>query len=352
MLIVYSEKHRLHAPELYFAMGRMSAYPEQPSRVDSILNALNVRQFGDIIEPLDFGMAPIAAVHSCAYIEYVKRAYKEWLEKDGDPNGVIPDTYGVNLSAKSRDIVLQVDNVLAVMGLFTFDSATVISSGTFDAAYEACQVALTAAKSLVDNQLMGAYALCRPPGHHSAEELLGGFCFFNNGAIATKYLIEHYDKKVCVLDIDYHHGNGTQLIFYNRANPLTISIHGKNSDPYFWGSAKETGKGEGEGFNKNIELPDGTGDNEYLKTLRNVIDDTVLPYQPDIVVVSLGVDTFIDDPVGSFNITSACFYKIGQVIASMNLPCLFIQEGGYDSPELGINVVNVLQGFEESVIVH
>jgi acetoin utilization deacetylase AcuC-like enzyme len=330
---------------MYFAMGRMDKYPEQPSRVETILEAIKDRNVGELVEPVDFGMEFILACHSQDYIDYLKTSYEKWIVAGGDPNGVIPDTYAVHLKSIYRDITKQSDNVLAKMGLYTFDSATVIAKDTFTAAYEATQVAITAADLLITQNRNATFALCRPPGHHSAQELLGGFCFFNNAAIASKYLVEK-GHKVCILDIDYHHGNGTQEIFYNDANPKFISIHAEGSDPYFWGSSDLIGEGEGKGYNVNINLPNHTGDEAYLFALQDTIKQHVLPYNPDILVISLGVDTFEGDPVGTFQITSPCFIKIGELIRTVGKPTLFVMEGGYDSPELGVNVCNVLQGFE------
>jgi len=345
-LIVHTEKHRLHNPKLYFSLGRMSPYPEQPSRVETILAALKKNQIGTFEEPIDFGLEPILAIHSERYISYLQTAYDRWIVKGGDANGVIPDTFAVHLSSMYRDISLRSQNVLSQMGLFTFDAATVIAKDTYTAAYEACQVALTASHKLVQDGLPSAYALCRPPGHHSAEELLGGFCFFNNAAVAAEYLIRHHNKKVVILDIDYHHGNGTQTIFYQRSNPMFVSLHAVDSDPYYWGTEEERGEGEGLGYNVNVVLPDGTGDDLYLETLEKTIQSHIIPYNPDVLIISLGVDTFEGDPVGTFKITSPCFTKIGKLIKSVGVPTLFIQEGGYDSPELGVNVCNVLEGFQ------
>ena len=170
----------------------------------------------------------------------------------------------------------------------------------------------------------------------------------NNAAIATQYLIDTHKLKVCILDIDYHHGNGTQCIFYSKQNPKFISLHDSEADPFYWGSDKATGKGDGLGFNVNIPLPSGTADAAYLAALEVAVRHHVLSFTPDVLVVSLGVDTFIDDPVGTFCITSDCFTSIGKVIGDAGLPTLFVQEGGYDSPELGINVCNVLQGFKNA----
>jgi acetoin utilization deacetylase AcuC-like enzyme len=345
MLIVHTEKHRLHNPKLYFALGRMDKYPEQPSRVETILKAIKDRNIGELVEPMDFGIEYVQECHSQEYIDYLKSAYELWIQKGGDENGVIPDTYAVHVSSIYRDITKHGDNILAKMGIFTFDTATVIARDTFTAAYEATQVAITAADLLISKKLHSAFALCRPPGHHSAQELLGGFCFFNNAAIATVFLINK-GLRVCILDIDYHHGNGTQEIFYDKQNPKFVSMHCHNSDPYFWGYSEMEGEGEGKGYKVNVNLPDQTGDKDYLIALQKTIEEHVIPYEADVIVVSLGVDTFEGDPVGTFQITSPGFIKIGERIRSIGKPTLFVMEGGYDSLDLGVNVCNVLQGFE------
>jgi acetoin utilization deacetylase AcuC-like enzyme len=327
-------------------MGKMSPYPEQPSRVETILAAIKHRNIGQLVEPADYGLDPILAVHSAKYVDYLQRAFVEWLKKGGDENGVIADTFAVHLRSVYRDISLKNDNILSLMGLFSFDAATVIGKETYEAAYEAAQVALTAADRLVIDQRESAYALCRPPGHHSSSELLGGFCFLNNAAIASQFLISKYNKRIAIIDIDYHHGNGTQETFYDKSNPLFVSLHDSEADPYYWGTAEETGEGEGKGFNVNIPLPSGTGNDAYLEALEKVLRDKIIPYYPDILVVSLGVDTFELDPVGTFKITTDCYTKIGALLAMVQKPTLFVQEGGYDSADLGNNVCNVLKGFE------
>ena len=328
-------------------MGRMSKYPDQPSRADSILKSIISTNLGEIVSPLDFGLGEILKVHSKEYCDYLKIAYNEWITKGGDENGVIPDTFAVNISRTTREATINSKNTLAKMGIFTFDTATVIAQGTFEAAYEGVQTALTASKYLIENDLEATYALCRPPGHHAAQELLGGFCFFNNASIAANYLMQEFKKRVCILDIDYHHGNGTQEIFYNQQNPLVVSLHAADSDPYFWGDEKEVGQGEGLGYNVNVVLPDGTTDDEYLSTLQKVITNSIIPYKPEILVVSLGVDTFIDDPLGTFQITKQGFTRIGSLLKTIGIPTVFVQEGGYDSPDLGTIVTNLLNGFEK-----
>ncbi|KAJ3395716.1 hypothetical protein HDV05_003299, partial [Chytridiales sp. JEL 0842] len=214
-------------------------------------------------------------------------------------------------------------------------------------AYDAAQVALTAADLLTESNTQAVFALCRPPGHHAHRDLCGGYCFFNNAAVATKYLIDVLKVgKVAILDVDYHHGNGTQAIFYNSPNPLYISLHGHPDYPLYLGSPSETGSGPGTNYNINIPLPIGTGDVTYLAELEKVIKGPLQEFEPNLLLVSLGVDTFERDPVGNFKLTSDCFLEMGKLIAGVGVKTLFVMEGGYDIPAIGRNVTNVLRGFE------
>jgi acetoin utilization deacetylase AcuC-like enzyme len=344
MKIVYSDNHSQHAPVKYFASGRMSNYPDVVTRMTSVLNALQGTQH-QIQAPTDHGLEPIYQIHKKQYVDFLKVAYKEWVERGGDPNGVIPDTYASRLDSLYQDICLKSDNIFIKAGMFIFDSAAVIAERTFEAAYEGVQVALSTTDLVLGGERV-AFALTRPPGHHSLEQQAGGFCFFNNAAIAAQYLITKTQKRVCVFDVDYHHGNGTQTCFYSRQNPLFVSIHGANDYPFFWGSADETGHGEGLGYNVNFPLPKGTDDKRYLETLDVAIEKHIITYKPDYLVVSLGVDTYYADPVGTFDLSQECFIEIGKRIAKIGCPTVLIMEGGYNVDELGTSVVNFLQGFE------
>ncbi|KAF9897039.1 hypothetical protein BX616_006297 [Lobosporangium transversale] len=199
----------------------------------------------------------------------------------------------------------------------------------------------------------GLYALVRPPGHHAQSDLCGGYCFLNNVAIATQWLIDQPElkrkdgglKKIVILDIDFHHGNGTQEIFYTTSNPLYISLHSDDDYPYFTGSEIERGEGEGLGFNINLPLPKATTDDDYVEALEKLIQEHIIPYKADYVIVSLGVDTFKDDPIAGFLVTSEGYPRIGNAIRKIGLPTLFVQEGGYCIEMLGINVGGILSGF-------
>jgi acetoin utilization deacetylase AcuC-like enzyme len=192
-----------------------------------------------------------------------------------------------------------------------------------------------------------AFALCRPPGHHAASDMYGGYCFINNAAVAAQAFIDQGAGRVAILDVDFHHGNGTQAIFYDRPDVMFLSLHGdpKDAFPYFLGYADESGSGNGEGFNFNFPM----GPDTSFTSWSSALDDAckkIANFGPDALVISLGVDTFEHDPISFFKLSSDDFKRYGATIAKLKLPTLFIMEGGYAVEEIGINTVNVLQGYE------
>ncbi|CAJ0838774.1 20593_t:CDS:2 [Entrophospora sp. SA101] len=217
---------------------------------------------------------------------------------------------------------------------------------TWKATYESAQVCISGAIELKklayesDQSSIGIFCLCRPPGHHANQNLCGGYCFLNNVAIVTNILIDKEKnlKKVVILDIDYHHGNGTQDIFYSDSNPLYVSFHAENDYPWYTGDESEIGIGEGESYNINVPLSKNTDDQQYLEQLKNIINNKIIPYNANYLAVSLGVDTYKDDPIGGLNLTSECYLEIGKLIKSINLPTLFVLEGGYHLETIGINL--------------
>ncbi|KAI8907398.1 histone deacetylase superfamily protein [Gorgonomyces haynaldii] len=341
MKVFYSEKQLLHNPKHEMLMGRVVPFREVPARATSVL--AKCKELGmEILEPKEFGEEWILKVHTQDYLDFLKRAYKEWTAGGGNPDGVIPDTYAVRLDPRFDR---RCTSCIGRPGYYMFDGTCVIMEGTYEGTYAAVQVALSGAQEIV-NGAPSAFALCRPPGHHANGSIAGGYCFFNTAAIATKYLIEHLGK-VAILDIDFHHGNGTQEIFYDSSNPLYCSLHGDpflGEYPYYWGHADETGSGEGKGFNLNVPLPKETNNEQYLKAL-DVAIARINQYQPKVLVVSLGVDTFERDPVGGFKVTSECYTLISQKIRSIGVPTLFVMEGGYAIDAIGDNVTRVLSSF-------
>ena len=232
------------------------------------------------------------------------------------------------------------------MGYYALAGETAISNGTWEAARASANVALTA-QAAINNGARESFALCRPPGHHAAADMYGGYCFINNTAVAAQAFIDQGAGRIAILDVDFHHGNGTQAIFYDRSDVMFISLHGdpKDAFPYFLGYKDETGSGNGEGF--NINYPMGPGTN--FKTWGSALDDAckkIAGYGPDALLISLGVDTFEKDPISFFRLTSNDFKRYGATIGALNLPTLFIMEGGYAVEEIGLNAVNVLQGYE------
>jgi len=234
------------------------------------------------------------------------------------------------------------------IGYYAMAAETSISAGTWEAASASANVALTAQNAIADGA-DSAFALCRPPGHHAASDLFGGYCFLNNAAIATQAFIDNGAGRVAILDIDFHHGNGTQDIFYQRGDVLFVSLHGEpeNAFPYFLGYADETGAGEGEGANLNMPMAPGTGFEAWGACLDQACR-RVESFGPDAVVVSLGADTFKDDPISFFKLESDDFKRIGARIAALGRPTLFVMEGGYAVSALGVNTVNVLAAFEDA----
>ena len=233
------------------------------------------------------------------------------------------------------------------LGYYSMDAGVPITAGTWEAVQSSADVALTGAQALVDGAT-SAFALCRPPGHHAAAATMGGYCYLNNAAIAAQHLLDNGCAHVAILDVDYHHGNGTQAIFYPRRDVMFLSLHGdpRKEYPYFLGHADERGAGEGVGFNHNYPLPHGTPWDTYGPALLDACTK-VSAYGPDAVVVSLGVDTYEHDPISQFRLTRDDFSRIGEQIGALGRSTLFVMEGGYAVDDIGVNAVNVLTGYEQ-----
>ncbi|CAG8451135.1 4859_t:CDS:2, partial [Cetraspora pellucida] len=352
-----------HAPKYEILSGKFVEYVENPSRLSIIVDQLrtqNSSQYFEFLCPSDHGLDAILAVHDVDYIEYLKSAYEEWCKEGGDKDGVIPEAFPHSgFISVSRDKIKNAKSSLAKAGLYCFDLSCCIAEGTWEAVYNSAQIGISAAKELIklNNESVhnkghpiGVFALCRPPGHHACSNISGGGCFLNNAAIAAKLLINNLDpngnsRKVIILDIDYHHGNGTQDVFYTQSNPLYVSLHASNDYPWFTGETTEIGEGEGEGYNVNIPLSKEISDEIYCNVLEKVIKEKIIPYEAYYLIVSLGVDTYKDDPIAGFQITADAYRQFGRIIKSIELPTLFVMEGGYHMETLGINVTNVLLGF-------
>jgi acetoin utilization deacetylase AcuC-like enzyme len=341
MKTIYSQAHQLRDAKTELYGGNLETPFECPSRAETILNAVTKSALGPIEAPQEFGMKPVLAVHSTDFVDFLQNAWNEWREA-GYRGEAIASIWPAR--RMQERIPRHIDGKL---GYYALAAETSITEGTFPAALVAKDVALTGATQLLNGE-QSAFSLCRPPGHHAARDLFGGYCFLNNAAIAAQYLRENGAERVAILDIDFHHGNGTQDIFYERDDVLFCSLHGNPEDafPHFLGYADETGSGAGEGFNRNYPMPPGTSFSVWSDALRDALSH-MAAFAPGYIVVSLGVDAFEGDPISFFRLTSEDFRTTGKLIASLGIPTLFVLEGGYDVKEIGTNVVNVLKGFKE-----
>ncbi|MCC5989151.1 MAG: histone deacetylase family protein [Pararhodobacter sp.] len=325
-----------HDPKHFMANGQLLQNPEQPQRV-TVLKA-GAEAAGCRFEaPADHGMGPIAALHSPEYLTFLRSIHTRWRRIPDASDEVIPNIHPDRRTASyPRSAVGQA-------GFHQADTACPISAGTWEAAYWSAQTALSAADAVMGGE-RAAYALSRPPGHHAFGDLAGGFCFLNNAGIAAQWLLRH-GRRPAILDVDVHHGNGTQGIFYHRADVLTISLHADpiRFYPFFWGHAHERGEGAGLGCNLNLPLPRGTGDDAYLRTLDSALE-RIGDFGADVIVVALGLDAHEADPLKGLAITTQGFARIGAAIAATGLPLLLMQEGGYLSDALGGNLTAVLEG--------
>ena len=340
MLTFYSDDHHLHHGSCELIDGQLMPCFEKPQRADHILQRVKDRQLGEVRPPQDFGLAPIERIHSAAYLNFFKGAWDRWQAQNGTGD-LLPFTW----PARTLRQVIPRD-LHGQLGYYSFDGGAPITAGTWQAAYSAAQVALSAQAEIAAGA-HSAFALCRPPGHHAAGELMGGYCYLNNAAIAAQAFLDHGKQRVAILDVDYHHGNGTQDIFYTRNDVLFASIHGDPADefPFFLGYADERGEGAGEGCNFNYPLAMGSRWAVGSAALEEACQ-RIAEFDAEVIVVSLGVDTFKDDPISQFKLNSPDYLAMGKRIAALGKPTLFVMEGGYAVEAIGVNAVNVLEGFE------
>lgn len=339
MKIYYSEEHRKHAPPFeVFDGGLRTPYLENADRLDRIISALRQTDWAEFCEPAEFGLEPIHAVHNKEYIDFLASAWTEWLDTNPkDPSTLLPATFALRRHPQKPT------GLLGRAGYYIMDLSACIVEGTYHAALAAANCALGAAESIANGERV-AFALCRPPGHHAGKDYAGGYCFINNASVAANWLSSK--GKVALLDIDYHCGNGTQDIFYERDDVLTISIHADPDFeyPHYWGFADETGSGLGAGFHKNYPLQKGTDDGRYLAALEEALT-LIRSFAPRHLVISAGMDIYADDPLGTIKVTTDGIGEIGKRIASLAVPTAIVMEGGYANEMLGTNVLRFLGEF-------
>lgn len=338
MLTFCSPSQAAHAPALELVNGKAEDHAETPARLGNMLGAM-----GTVRAPDDHGLAAIQAVHSPEYVAFLQAAHGEWLAA-GRAGDAIPYAFPVR-GRRPLDLT-RIDGKL---GLFGFDTVTPIAAGTWEAAYGAAQSALSALAAMASGEARHAFALCRPPGHHAGADYFGGYCYLNNAAIAARAAAAQGLGPVAVLDVDYHHGNGTQDIFYADGSVFFASIHAdpRTDFPYFWGHAEERGEGAGEGTTFNQPLPRGTGWGTYESALGRALD-AIAAFGAKTLIVSYGADTFAEDPISQFALTTDDMHAMGARIASLGLPTLTVMEGGYNVAELGRNVAAFIAGLERA----
>ena len=338
MIVVHHPDQALHDPEFVFRMGQFLPQPDRAERYRIFLREArkHASQVGEA--PLG-GMEPVLAVHDEGYVAFLETVWQRWRAPPTAGPEVIPSVHPTpRMHRRPKDL-------LGELGWYSNSTSCPIGEGTYAAALASAASAVHAADLL----LAGGgpvYALCRPPGHHAGHAFYGGYCFLNNAAVAAQSLRDGGAARVAVLDVDYHHGNGTQEIFWERGDVLFVSIHADPLDefPYFCGHADETGTGAGEGANLNLTLPWGTDWAGYAQALAAAAD-RIREFGADALVLSLGADTYGGDPISRFRLLSEDFLRMGAAIAGIGLPTLFVMEGGYAVDDLGVNVANVLTGF-------
>jgi acetoin utilization deacetylase AcuC-like enzyme len=342
MISFFSPLHALHAPEFEFYRGQRVPCFEKPIRASYVHEQLLARGH-EVREPDVDSMPVLAQIHSARYLAFLQMAWDQWLALN--PANATEQPFPSVWPVRSLRSDVEPDNFIAKLGLYSMDNGTPMAAGTWAAAKAGADAAASAAKLLMQGE-RAVFCATRPPGHHAGFDFMGGYCFLNNAAVAAQALRHAGCERVAILDVDYHHGNGTQSIFYERRDVLFVSLHGDpcTEFPFYLGHADETGAGEGAGFNLNLPLPAGCSTPQWFDALE-LACQRVTQHQPQALVVSLGLDTFAGDPISKFSLQTEDFSRLGQRLAEIGLPTVFILEGGYATQELGHNAVNVIEGF-------
>jgi acetoin utilization deacetylase AcuC-like enzyme len=340
MKYVFADPQHKHDPVHFLSSGAPQGNPEVPERAARLIGGAEAAGLVRVTPP-DCGLSPIAAVHSPEYLKFLQSVYERWQRIADASAEVVP-----NIHPDRRDFTYPASAV-GQAGYHMADTACPIGPDTWESAYWSAQSAVHAADLVADGET-AAYGLCRPPGHHAFADIAGGFCFLNNAAIAAQRLAGK-GYRVAIVDVDLHHGNGTQGIFYARSDVLTVSIHADpvRFYPFFWGHVSERGEGAGLGYNFNFPLMRGSGDSVFLAALNEAME-RVRAFAPDMLVVALGLDAFKGDPFGGLAVTTPGFEQIGAALGALQLPAAIIQEGGYICDELADNLTAFLNGFGSS----
>ncbi|MDH4558798.1 histone deacetylase family protein [Pseudomonas sp. BN417] len=336
MLTYFHPDQYLHHPRSYLSRGQMRTPQEIPERPRRLLQAVEGLGF-ELRQPEDFGMQPLQAVHSAEYLRFLEEAHREWLATGQDWGDEVMSNVFIREPNPLRGILAKAARYLA-------DGSCPVGEQTWQAAYWSAQSAIAGARALLDGRSQ-AYALCRPPGHHARHDAAGGFCYLNNAAIAAQYLRQGHGR-VAILDTDMHHGQGIQEIFYEREDVLYVSIHGDptNFYPVVAGFEDERGSGAGHGYNINLCMPHGSPESVFFEQLERAIA-ALRRFEPDVLVLSLGFDIYVEDPQSQVAVSSAGFARLGHDVGLLGLPTLIVQEGGYHLDSLRANAEQFFGGF-------
>ncbi len=343
MIAVHSPHHILHDPPKEIISNQVTAYGESPERAELLLEALMDTPGVELVRAEVFDAAHFGKVHSPHYLEYLRTAYDEWVRHGLWDEGILPEFFAIGMNRDNPPAV----GPLGKAGFYMTDSCTMIVTGTWEAVRYSAYTALTAAKRILEGERV-VFALCRPPGHHAGYDFSGGYCFLNNAAIAARYLQDSGDpdgpgeSKAAILDIDFHHGNGTQNAAGRLPNLLFVSIHGDpiESYPYLTGYESENGP-----ENRNYPLPAGMTNDEYFNVFCNAVA-SIRTFGAKFLVLSLGVDTFEKDILGNFCLTSEFYAELsGYLLHELDIPILVVMEGGYNKEYLAANVLSFLGPF-------
>lgn len=337
MKIVFDPRQLAHAPSRFLVRGEWKPCPEMPMRAEALLDAARAAGHA-VVAPDEHGAAPREAIHTRDYLAFLESAHARWRALPGAAPEVVPNVHPLRHGGRYPA------SVVGQAGWHMADTACPLTAESWPAICASANTAVHAAELVMAGE-RAAYALCRPPGHHAEADLAGGFCYLNNTAIAAQHL-RRQAARVAIVDVDLHHGNGTQAIFYERGDVLTVSIHADpaNFYPFFWGYAEERGEGAGAGCNLNLPLPLGSGDDAFLAALDEALA-AVRAFRAETLVVALGLDAFEGDPLAGLAVTTNGFREIARRLAGLSLPSVLIQEGGYPTSELGRNLVAFLEGF-------
>ena len=343
MRCVYSPAHLQHVPEHEVQHGESMPTFETPARIETIRRALEEDGSFDLVPPEPHGIGPILAVHDERLVRFLQGAWDTWTEEKPGREPLADSVLHSRLR-EGMEEATEPEGITGALGYWCFDSSTPLSPGFYVAAATSVEVALTTVDLILAGERI-AYGMCRPPGHHAARAMFGGYCFFNNAAVAAHYMVERTGGKVAVLDVDYHHGNGTQQIFYRRADVFFASLHADPhfAYPLFTGFWDERGAGDGAGTTLNLPLGASCDGARYMEALDSVLD-ALVAFRPDAVIVSLGLDTYAKDPIADFGLNTEDFAEMGRRVAGIETPLAVVQEGGYHVPDLGSNALAWLDG--------